>query len=365
MIVRSNLCYTNPTTYGNRNYLDSSDEATSMRVLQLRTWITNIGNGFIDKGAKMCIEKAISNPEITEVSGLGQKASYQTGLPFLKEYVLDIFGRGHNIQSYAPKKSPSFSISEHLDFDVAILAGCVLDRHLEWYEPILQEISDRNIPIILLGVGGLSYDEKTKSRIQETLSKLNIQGMITRDDDAYRCYSDYVEHAYRGIDCAFFINDWYNPPDSLEEFIASTFDKDSEPPYETDLKIVRPYHKSLSTPMSGLTTVVGEIMIQRLRQHRVNFFNKNNILVSDLLEDYLFVYKNSVETHSDRVHACVPSLVYGNRAKLHIDTPRSGLFDRVLKQDITNEVVEVDQDRLSKAKTEQVENLSKIISNIS
>ncbi len=32
-----------------------------MKILLLKTWLTNIGNGFIDLGAKACLRKAFPN----------------------------------------------------------------------------------------------------------------------------------------------------------------------------------------------------------------------------------------------------------------------------------------------------------------
>lgn len=50
---------------------------------------------------------------------------------------------------------------------------------------------------------------------------------------------------------------------------------------------------------------------------------------SDYPLDYLFLYRNVTETHSDRVHACIPTLSFGNKAKLYSDSPRIALFENV------------------------------------
>lgn len=330
-----------------------------MNIIQLRTWITNIGNGFIDKGANQCIQKAFNDTTITEVSGLGNKAANQTGLSFLRSYLKDNFTPfgfsygGLDSEDYA-------SLSRLMKADVAILAGCVLDWHLEWYAGTLRELSERDIPIILLGAGGRNYEKQTQERVAQLLTELNVVGLITRDDTAYNCYSQYVPHSYRGIDCGFFINEWYDPPKSNRDFTVATFDKIPEPELENDALMLRPYHKSLTSPMSGYLTEIGEITIQRIRQKKMDFFDEDNVIVSDLLEDYLFAYKNGIETHSDRVHACVPSLVYGNKARFYIDTPRANLFKGMTNGDISDELVGINRDKLRKHKSSQVTNLRKI-----
>ena len=41
------------------------------------------------------------------------------------------------------------------------------------------------------------------------------------------------------------------------------------------------------------------------------------------------MYRNVTETHSDRVHACIPTLSFGNKAQLYSDSPRIALFENV------------------------------------
>jgi len=330
-----------------------------MDIIQLRTWITNIGNGFIDKGAKQCIKTAFDDPTVTEVSGLGNKAANQTGISFLSSYIKDNFTPfgfsydGLSSENYA-------SVSPLIDADVAILAGCVLDWHLEWYAGTLRELTERGIPIVLLGAGGRNYEKQTRERVAQLLTELNIVGLITRDDTAYDCYSDYVPHSYRGIDCGFFINEWYEPPEANREFKVATFDKIPEPDMKDEDPVLRPNHKTLTSPMSGYLTELGEITIQRIRQKKMDFFSDENVVVSDLLEDYLFTYKNGIETHSDRVHACVPSLVYGNEAKFYIETPRANLFKGLTYGNITDELVKINRKELENKKSSQVQNLTEV-----
>jgi hypothetical protein len=87
--------------------------------------------------------------------------------------------------------------------------------------------------------------------------------------------------------------------------------------------------------------------------------------MSDNVRDYLFLYKNAVETHSDRIHACVPALSYGNEARFWFDTPRAALFDRVSDKTISERTVSLDMDQLSEQKSEQVSAVAEIISDVS
>jgi len=332
-----------------------------MDILLLKTWITNIGNGFIDQGAESCIDASIPNCDITTSSGLGESALAQAGCNFLRDKLRFDFDIGESIAT-SNRAMSTATVAELVDTDLAVLPGCVLDRHLEWYEAVLQELSDRNVPIVLLGAGGKSYSPQMQQRVRRQLRDLNIVGITTRDDRAYECYSQYVEHAYRGIDCAFYIDDWFVPEDANQEFIAATFDHRPEPNLPESDRIIRPNHRPLMPGQSGLIPAILKTSVQMYRKRSISLFTNSDNFVSDSLKDYLFVYRNADETYADRIHACVPSLVYGNAARFYHDTPRVGLFEGLTDGDISQELVELDQEAVANKKSEQIEQFSSIIS---
>ncbi len=82
-------------------------------------------------------------------------------------------------------------------------------------------------------------------------------------------------------------------------------------------------------------THVGAMRIVRPR-HRTNphlpllLYGEANCVASDEPYTYLTVYANTALTLSDRVHACVASMAYGNEAMLfNPRTKRASLFDAV------------------------------------
>jgi hypothetical protein len=87
---------------------------------------------------------------------------------------------------------------------------------------------------------------------------------------------------------------------------------------------------------------------------RNEYINEPMTLVSDVPEDYLTVYSQSKITYSDRVHACVATLAYGNEARLFSKTPRKALFDRVGAQNVTKEIVKLEQGHFKEMKQKQV-----------
>jgi len=336
-----------------------------MRVLLLRTWLRNIGNGFIDMGARSIIEKAAPEAEVVEVSGYPNWVASQRELGQLAG-ITGAFGPAQGLAEQIQKHRNSvtnrfINIGELVDADLAILPGCVLYQFaLEIYRPLLEDLNDRDIPIVIMGAGGGDYAQSTQQYVRDFLSEIEPIGLMTRDEIAYQVYSDTVEHTYNGIDCAFFIDDWYTPPQANTTFDAAAFDKQDEPAdISNGQRIIRTDHVPFGEPHKGFTQKV-----QTARDQH-GFFESNNILVSDNIRDYLFIYKNAIVTHSDRIHACVPTLAYGNQARFWFSTPRAALFERVLNEDISGEAVSIDQHRLSRQKSEQVSALAQIISDIS
>ena len=53
--------------------------------------------------------------------------------------------------------------------------------------------------------------------------------------------------------------------------------------------------------------------------------------------DYLLLYRNASEVYSDRVHACIPTLAFGNKARLFSNSPRIALFENAKIPDVKGE----------------------------
>lgn len=331
-----------------------------MRILLLRTWLTNIGNGFIDKGARTLIEQAFPDAEVVESSGHSQSTAIQQSnllLSRVGEYLPDQLIDTSAGGSYQDR---AVSVANFVDADIAVLPGCVLDdTGFDPYEPLLHFLSKRGIPIYLLGAGGGDYEPGTQRLVNRVLQETDIRGLITRDSDAYKCYNENVDYAYDGLDCAFWINDWHQPVRADREFGVLTFDKIDEPelPIQGSENIIRTDHFPFERPHGTLR----QDMKRRLLQ--LDFFQQDRIMVSDLLTDYLFFYANASVTHSDRIHACVPTLVYGNKAQFWYETPRAALFEKVVDDTsmIYRQPVSLDQNTLDDLKSQQVKTFQEMV----
>jgi hypothetical protein len=326
-----------------------------MRILLLRSWLTNIGNGFIDRGAEEIVRQAFPESEIISISGYGKQIQWRQRASSVLPYI------GQSGEQF-------FDISSVTEPDVAVLPGCTLyDTFLEKYEKTLSELNDRNIPIILLGTGSGDYSTSAQNYVKSFFEDIQISGFISRNTKAYDLYSDYFVNSHNGLDCAYFIDDWYSPPELNSELMVKTFDILNEPEtllQETDYETtVRPHHSPFDNPFIGLS----KRAIQKYSPYDVagkNYgskLDKKNPFISDSLEDYLLLYMNAKEVHADRIHACIPGLVYGAEVRFYYETARKGVFKDLVDGDIENELVQIDDERLSREKEIQVSKFSQMV----
>jgi|GEM_PF-2341278 len=89
---------------------------------------------------------------------------------------------------------------------------------------------------------------------------------------------------------------------------------------------------------------------------------QESIVVSDHPYEYLNVFGNSSETYSDRVHACIATLIYGGKAKYFDDSGRANLFERIGIGNIRNNLMTLDMSFIEKEKEKQLAFLNKIFS---
>lgn len=320
-----------------------------MDILLLRTWITNIGNGFIDKGAREAIRQSFPNSNIIEVSGYPNHA--------VDTHVM--LGGTNKIRSNEESESPShplrqntINIAEMVDVDIAVLPGCVLSKPtMRKYRPTLQKLRNHDVPIVILGGGGETYSPEEVSYVKSVLKEVGVEVLVSRDETTYDIYSGNINNSYSGIDCSLFLNDWYVPPTSEEDFHISTFDKIQEPKINSGERVIRPNHAPFDEPFH---TVLKD-KFKKILGIKKNLFEDENSFISDRPKDYLFLYSNAQKTLSDRVHACLPTLIYGNEAQFFFEIERANLFDSIpLNGDIMSTPVTLDMEKIKEQKEDEI-----------
>lgn len=142
-----------------------------------------------------------------------------------------------------------------------------------------------------------------------------------------------------------FLSRAYQPfPLDLPRYAALNFDTTPEPRLDLKgLKIIRTHHSCF-----GLTPP--------------EYAEHPDTLISDIPFDYLTLYAQAEEVHSDRVHACVAALSYGRSAQLYHPTPR-GADEPIGAAGIRDRVTKLDMPAFDKRRDQQVELVRQILSN--
>ncbi|WP_152419327.1 polysaccharide pyruvyl transferase family protein [Halobiforma nitratireducens] len=377
-----------------------------MKILLIRTWKQNIGNAVIEKGTRSLIKEAFPKSEVIEVSAYPNYISsrIQSTSGFISSAETEIKSMVSNsdllsklltpVHDLLVKKSQSptgaqtptnpdiptwitnweegntdlSNIASLIDFDLAVLPGCVLGGGLAVCKPILRDLQKRNIPIFLVGVGGADYDKGTTDYVRDYLDDIVPAGIITRDPEAYRKYHDIAPEAYSGIDCGLFINDWHSPPSANKTFIATCFDKIQAPEINTQTTVLRTNHGPFRNPGIGFSNRISALFKSNFYEPiKEDFLSSENAIISDCLEDYLFVYSNTEVTYSDRIHACIPTISYGNEAAFYFETPRAKLFENlhdrgVVSKSESGSIMVPNERKLEEEKNKQVGEFSRMVS---
>ncbi len=300
-----------------------------MRILVLNgCWSPNIGNAFVNVGIEMIVRKVFKDCEIIYSADAANKW---------------FFGVPTNSDQY---KKNSFNITKYMDIDLVVWGGMILTRYnFELAENIFMQFSKKEIPILFIGAGADEYTKEEADYVANILKNIDYVGIITRDDKTYDLFSKYDFLKWKiakGIDAAFFVSEYNIPELNIEPYDVECFDRINAPYIEHEnKKVIKTHHDCF-----------GKLPIR--------YINEPNTLVSELPYDYLTLYKNVNITYTERVHACIATLAFGNKAKLFSSTVRATLFDKVIEngeQKIKNGVVCVDRTKLDSEKRKMLENV--------
>ncbi|MBN2133945.1 MAG: polysaccharide pyruvyl transferase family protein [Sedimentisphaerales bacterium] len=296
-------------------------------------WPTNVGNAFIDMGAMAALQ--IAFPDAT--------------VGFASEMPRWFFGNYKRYHGEMERNASSFRMDRALDLaalvhcDLVAFAGMAMcEEFVTVNGPTLLKLRQRGIPVILLGTGGYRYDARERSIFAQFLQQLEPAGFIARDARSFDAYKDVVGQACQGIDSAFFLPEAFEPfPLDLPPYVVANFDTTAEPVLPVHGRLLlRTHHSCWSVPDAH--------------------FEQDNTLISDIPQDYLTLYANADEVHTDRVHATVATLSYGGRAQFYHPTPRGSLFSVLGLDDIKKRPVRLDMDLLQRRKLHQIEALKNI-----
>ena len=301
------------------------------------SWPQNIGNAFFDFGAEAIIRRAFPHADIFRTGGAVHWMFNNS-----KKAKLGIAGRV--LRKISPnhhsRNGNSIEIGQFAEIDLLVFPGMSMCEEFAFHNgPTFLEASSHGVAVLGLGAGGSLYTARDTEIFASFFNKLGNAAVITRDEDTFGLFDGKIANLYSGIDCAFFLPDYFKAPLlRTKDYDVLTFDSSSIPAELLDRsKQIYFAHHDMWGPLSSRYT------------------SKLGTLVSDVPEDYLSLYANCEVTYSDRVHACIASLAYGNSARLYSDTPRKALFKKVGIPSITSEVVSLDLNLIKALKDQQID----------
>ncbi|MFK7759589.1 MAG: polysaccharide pyruvyl transferase family protein [Phycisphaerales bacterium] len=319
-------------------------------------WSTNIGNAFFQLGAVYAIEQAYPGAHVFPI---GDQAGYWN--------------------TKAGNHPDSIDYVKHLDLDAVVILGPYVRPEMTGVvSDMIRTQHEKGAKIIVLAAGMMQYDSGTVDLSRSLMKECPPHIFTSRDTETYDALGDLAEFAFDGVDVATFVSDLFpKVPTDLEPYIAMNFDQIPEPviaksgafsgrvdrsfEFEGETWNVRhPKHRtelcykhrayifldSLLGLNGGPERIDGKLLVRT--DHRYNpFLMKKNyrapmMYSGDVPYSYLNIYANSDLTISNRVHACVATVAYGNPAMLFTRSPRAYLLKRLGLDKIKDEPQRVD-----------------------
>lgn len=314
-------------------------------------WPINIGNAFIDYGSSYAIKAAVPQAKVYVASELAKWVFWYNGQPMER----------------------SLDLAELADVDFVVISGMSMcDEFIAVEGPVLNKLSERGVKIVFSGTGGEVYTEQEVANFRNFLKGLNLAGFISRDEVAYKNFRDLFPISYSGIDCAFFLGDCFEAlPLTIKDYVVYNFDNRPEPQIDQpNPHILRTHHtcnKLLFKP-AGMPKFLLALhrrwpFLEKFQWKNpfLRYLSQPNTLISDMPDDYLHLYASVSAVYTDRVHACISTLAFGNAAMLYSKTPRAYLFERVGANSIYQKLTRLDMNRLKEEKQKQTHALKEIL----
>ena len=308
-------------------------------------WVNNMGNAFIQIGSQYSIKKVLPGANIHIVDSnsfiplspfidrLSEKIGRTCHMPFLQKKLQKREQGAHKHQ---------VKLTELAQIDAVVVSGVWLSaKYIHIHLQDFLSLKERKIPLIINGGGGTLYTQQEFDEVTMLLKTIEPYAIISRDGGVYDAYKDRYKNVFSGIDVGFFVNDAFPQSLPMQKTTTYCFDRSAVP---KELEI-------------NNTTILAHHSHPGLRH---NPFTKGRTFYSELPEDYLNLYANSKTVYSDRVHACVATLAFGNTACLMDNTPRARLFDVVEAGEVRHKSVQTNKDVLLKKKQEHLTHLQRI-----
>lgn len=311
-------------------------------------WADNVGNAFIDYGVNYSINRMLPNEDyiLHNISNMQPYNDYN----FNQRFPFNILSGG------SKNKKSKFDLRTKTNPDLVVLGGSLFD--VFWckvHQDFLHWLIEKQVPVFVLGGGGGNrYSREELEFVSNYWKKINFVAYASRDENALQNFGNFALEKFNGIDNAFFLDDAFKPaPLDIDPYVINTFDLTfTRNITHNNLPVIKLAHRLLNVDS-----------FKKILSNKGSAFKtvKKYDYISDYPDDYLHLYANTRATYSDRVHACVATLVFGNKAQYYDKSDRSYLFDRISLSDIRNKPVMLNKLLIEKEKNKQLEFIDYVI----
>ena len=330
-------------------------------------WASNLGNPFFN---------------------LGMEYVLKTSAIRAKKDIDLLFTASNPEKSFKTKgkyKNNTFNYAKYYQgADILVLAGPLFDLSFgTLFEEILANAKKNNTKVFIVSAGGITYSKEEVEHCRMILKKYPPYALTTRDSDTYNNYHDLAENSLDAICGAWFVPDYYSGYDTedIGKYVTMTFDHTLEPKlgltefdgnketlknislspssHSFSKKIIRLTQRRLPLEINGYKVIRPNHCT--LNRPNWRLFFKPNSFITQTPYGLLNIYRNTSLTVTDRLHASVATLAYGNPAKLIIKSKRIKLLERIPgATEIFDKPSTIDIDWLNKEKQMVVDWFTKV-----
>ncbi|MCU1496124.1 MAG: hypothetical protein JWM47_77 [Acidimicrobiales bacterium] len=331
----------------------------------------NIGNAFFQLGGAAQVARA------AQLAGREVRVTFVPDVP--GNWTLRRKGNG--------SPPAHFDVLRHTEgLDLLVIQGPSLSWFVnDFWTDALADLRARGTQVALIGIAFYRFDQAEIDQARRFLDANPVLAISTRDSRSATLLREMVGEkpvVHDGLDSGFWLPHAHTPlPLAGGPYLALTFDRFVEPRITADPDPERLIRMEPDDRLARLANRIARqgkakayaaALLDRSErparigdhtvirpEHRSNppmhwkAYGRPNGLMADEPYSYLSVYAAAELTVSDRVHACVAALAYGNRAVILNETPRGRLLDRVAPAGTPDGLRRVDPHELDRERAAQ------------
>ncbi|WP_160311506.1 polysaccharide pyruvyl transferase family protein [Rhodopirellula islandica] len=291
-------------------------------LVENSTW-NNIGDGFYQFSLYYMLKSVFADADIAMLEGPIERAF-----------------RPRNF------KDNAFKLNLIQEADLFVLSGPIMSvSFIEEYGGLIKKIIASGKKYCLLSVHG---NGKAQKENLDFLSRYSPVAFSSRDPQTYELYKDCCGKSLNGVCAASLVSKTCPVADicESERYVTVSFYEAFEPPIEAGedgaihaprKRIEKERHWKWMRHLEWMRRYPSDIdgvkIIRPVHDigykfSHLNFAKPNSFLSYNPLS-YLSLYKQTELTVSNRVHAVLPTLSFGNPAVYYGTTARNGVFERL------------------------------------